>query len=269
MIAVFGVGELGGALARSLLQSAYCSPEQLLLIDRAPEILAGSACFSGCQFSAEIPTGLHLGTGDLVVIAVKPQDSQSICSQLKEALGAEALVISVMAGVPLSRLSQQLSHTKIARAMPNLGALVGKSATVFCAAEALNQKEVELIEGLLCSFGTAWRVEDEHLIDVATAVAGSGPAYLCWLLEQMQHSAERLGFSADEAYRLVLQTLIGTSAHLESSSQSFLELRTRVTSEGGTTAAALSLFEKRQLGQHVGDALQAAYERAIELGRNR
>jgi pyrroline-5-carboxylate reductase len=179
----------------------------------------------------------------------------------------DVAVVSVMAGISVARLGALLGHSKIVRAMPNLGAAVGESATVYFASPEVDPEACLSVERFLCSIGRAWRVQDERLVDAATAVAGSGPAYICWLAEQMEGVARELGISEHEAGAVVLQTLKATCSYLENSGQSFAELRTRVTSPGGTTAAALTLLEQCDASAIMQDAIRAAFRRARELGQ--
>ncbi len=265
-IVIVGVGGLGSALAKSVLLSGVES-SQLLLVDRRSGEVGAAIDLQGCRVVERIPEDYRLGPGDLLVLAVKPQDAEQACGSVRKALVPEAVVVSVMAGVSLARLSSWLEHSKIVRAMPNLGAAVCQSATVYCASPEVDYRACGSVEKFLSSIGRAWRVQDERLVDAATAVAGSGPAYVCWLAEQMESVARELGISEREAGDLVLQTLKATCSYLENSCQSFSELRARVTSPGGTTAAALVVLDQRDASSIVQDAIRAAFRRAQEMGQ--
>ncbi len=263
---VLGVGGLGSAIAKSLLRSGIKS-DNLILVDRRPHQGAIADELSGCRVQERIPDGLRLKSGDILVLAVKPQDAERACSGVFDVLSPDASVVSVMAGVSVSTLRTFLRHAKVVRVMPNLGATVGESATVYFTPAEIESTDVEAIEGFLACIGRFWRVSEERLIDAATAVAGSGPAYICWLAEQMEHVARTLGISESDARALVLQTLKATTAYVEASGQTFVELRTRVTSPGGTTAAALGVLEQRGADEIVRDAITAAFTRAQQLGQ--
>ncbi len=265
-IVILGIGQLGSALAERVILSGV-QPSQLLLIDRKSVETEGLAGIHGCRVGEQIPENFHFGASDLLVLAVKPQDAEEACASVREILNSDTIVVSVMAGVSLARLSDLLGHTKIVRAMPNLGAVVGQSATVYCVSSQIDLRACVVVEDFLASIGSAWRVQDERLVDAATAVAGSGPAYVCWLAEQMEIVARELQIPAEKAGALVLQTLKATCSYLESSGQSFAELRTRVTSPAGTTAAALGILDQYGAGTIVQNAIRAAFHRAQELGQ--
>jgi pyrroline-5-carboxylate reductase len=150
--------------------------------------------------------------------------------------------------------------------MPNLGAIVAESATVYYVPPECTQAQVLHVERVVQSLGSAHRVEQEELLNVATAVAGSGPAYLCWLGEQMEHVAIAEGLSCADAHALVLQTFKGAVAYLEHGGDRFAELRARVTSPNGTTAAALTVLRESLSEEHVRAAVRAALDRSRELG---
>jgi pyrroline-5-carboxylate reductase len=145
--------------------------------------------------------------------------------------------------------------------------MVGESATSYFCEDACTAQQIQLVEGVIKGFGVCIRVLREQLLDVATAVAGSGPAYVCWLAEQMELVGIEGGFTTEQAHELVLQTLRGSVRYLESVGGSFRELRERVTSPGGTTAAALSVLEGEGGTQVVQGAIRAAVTRCLELGR--
>jgi pyrroline-5-carboxylate reductase len=245
-------------------------PTDIQLVQRVSEGNAGDDECSQQRFGCRVATGLPAHTsfsaGDLVIIAVKPQDAETACPALKPAISPDTLVLSVMAGVRVARLESYLGRCKIVRAMPNLGAAVGESASVFFCNESVASAEIEKIQTLFGTIGRSWQVYNEELVDVATAVAGSGPAYLCFLAEQMESVAQECGFSQEVAHQLVLQTFRGTAAYLEETQLSFTQLRAKVASPAGTTMAALSVLTERMTDEALKEALRAAFRRAVELG---
>jgi pyrroline-5-carboxylate reductase len=263
-IAIVGVGNLGSVLAKSLVTHGI-SREAILLVTRdstrSEEIRARTGC---------VPTQLPmLGDDDVLIIAVKPQDFAVASSGIREALSKNTVVLSMMAGISCATLQEKLQHSAIARAMPNLGAGVRESATAFYISESCSAAQVARVDTVIFSCGRGWRVEREELIDVATAVAGSGPAYLCWLGEQMEFVAREEGVPPADAHALVLQTLKGAVAYLEQDGTTFADLRARVTSPNGTTAAALRVLQERGAEELFRDAIRQATRRAAELGRSR
>jgi pyrroline-5-carboxylate reductase len=151
--------------------------------------------------------------------------------------------------------------------MPNLGAAVGESATAYYYPPFLSAAQRSVVEYVVAALGRSWKVDSESLLDLATAVAGSGPAYLCWLGEQVEKVARENGFSEHDAHAIVLQTFKGAVAYLETSDETFASLRTRVTSPNGTTAAAIATLDSVSADDVVQHAVEAACRRAKELGK--
>jgi pyrroline-5-carboxylate reductase len=261
-LAIVGVGNLGGALAEVLLATGFCR-DDLTLVARSGGDSAQRCTRLGlpaCSFES-------LRGHDVVVLTIKPQDVATVCATMGPALSESTVILSMMAGVPCSTLSGYTGHVAIARAMPNLGAIVGQSATVYYVGRECSEEQVLRVETVVKSLGQAYRVEQEDMLDVATAVAGSGPAYLCWLGEQIENVAIAEGFSSADAHAIVLQAFKGAVAYLEHGGEKFAELRTRVTSPQGTTAAALEILGASGSAEHVQAAVRSALERSRVLGR--
>jgi pyrroline-5-carboxylate reductase len=263
-IVIVGVGNLGGVLAERLLQAGF-SADALSLVTRGSE-RSQRVCDELSLKPAELTAIAH---STVVILAVKPQDAVEVCGQVRSYLTPSTTVLSVMAGVSCATLQDLLGHSVVGRAMPNLGAVVGESATTYFVPPGVSDAQLAHIEYVISSCGKAWRVESESLIDLATAVAGSGPAYLCWLGEHIEHVARLHGLAESDAHALVLQTFKGAVAYLEQSCETFSTLRARVTSPNGTTAAALSVLCKEKTDDALRKAVEAAFLRAQELGRFR
>lgn len=264
-IVVVGVGNLGSAIARSLTHSY--APRDIVLVERNAESRQALKAQHGCHVVSELSERHTVQAGDLLILAVKPQDAIATCSQLAPYVSAESVILSVMAGIRVDTLAGIFNTRRIVRAMPNLGASIDESATgYYYCGNSLAPSDVEHVESLLSRMGKRWRVEREELIDAFTAVAGSGPAYLCWLGEQVERVAIEFGLSERDAHAIVLQTFRGTSLYLEQSALTFAELRRRVTSPQGTTAAAVAVLSEREADVSVRDAVSAACSRARELG---
>ncbi len=260
-----GVGNLGAALVKRMLQAGV-PPTDILLVQRGVQGDEQSVERYGCRLVAALPVDARFSADDVVILAVKPQDAEAACPALRVALDPDTLVVSVMAGVRVARLENYLGRCKIVRTMPNLGAAVGESASVFFCSKAVAHTDAEKIDTIMGALGRSWQVYNEELIDVATAVAGSGPAYLCFLAEQMESVAQEFGFSSEIAHQLILQTFRGTTSFLEEEQLSFAELRSKVTSPAGTTMAALAVLTDRMTDEALKDAVRAAFRRAVELG---
>lgn len=261
-VVIVGVGNLGSVLASSLLTSGM-SRDDVVLVVR--DLSKADAIHGNVGIRPRpLPT---LTSEDIIVLAVKPQDTSAVTASLRGSLPSNAVVLSMMAGVSTATLGDMLSHTLVARAMPNLGARVRESATTYYVPATFSSEQQSRVERIVMSCGQAWKVEREELVDVATAVAGSGPAYLCWLGEQIESVARECGLPVGDAHALVLQTLKGAVAYLERDGATFSELRERVTSPNGTTAAALAVLRRSEADSAVREAIRAALDRAIELGR--
>ncbi len=203
---------------------------------------------------------------DCLVFAVKPQ-------QLRAAALAAApscvgrLVVSIAAGVRMADLARWLGgHERIVRVMPNTPALVRSGVSVACALPGVSEAQRRAVSALLEAGGKVMWVSAESMIDAATAVSGSGPAYAFFLMEAMQQAAEELGFTPADARVLAVETVLGAGRLAETSEDSVAVLRERVTSRGGTTERALSVLEGRGVRAAVVEAIRAAEVRARELG---
>lgn len=207
--------------------------------------------------TAELST-INLTIFDVVVVAVKPQDVMGLPI-------SQALVISVMAGISTTRLQQLFSTPRVVRIMPNTPAKIGLGMSVWTATSATTPTDKQLIHDWLKLLGQELYVDNDDWIFKATAVSGSGPAYLFLFAEQLINAAKELGFNDIQAQQLVSQTLLGASQLLSQNNTNVCELRQKVTSKGGTTAAAINSLPQAELQQIWNTAVQAAYERAKEL----
>ncbi|MCZ2135782.1 MAG: pyrroline-5-carboxylate reductase [Burkholderiales bacterium] len=206
---------------------------------------------------------------DAVVLAVKPQVLREACAALRPHLAGE-LIVSIAAGARIASIARWLGAdsgaARIVRTMPNTPALIGQGITGLYAPEAMAEADVATATALMRSTGAVVRVTDEAMIDAVTAVSGSGPAYVFHWIESMLAAAKGVGFDDADARTLVLATLKGATALAEASDESPAVLRERVTSKGGTTAAALAVIEARGVREALIDAVRAARDRGAELG---
>jgi pyrroline-5-carboxylate reductase len=251
---------MGEALLGGLIRSKWAPPAQLTVVEAlAPRRQELAESFPECSVVAEAPAGFP------VVMAVKPGDAQAVARALQTG-DAVPRLISIMAGVRISQLEDWLGPgVSVIRAMPNVAALVGYSATAISPGSEATEEDMQWAESILGAVGTTVRV-NEGLIDAVTGVSGSGPAYLLLVVEAMIEAAVQLGLPRPQATGLVVQTLVGTGKLLELSGATPEALRATVTSPGGTTAAALAALEDRAVRAAMGAAVRAAAERAKELG---
>ncbi|KAH0526953.1 hypothetical protein TsFJ059_010218 [Trichoderma semiorbis] len=214
---------------------------------------------------------------DLIIIAVKPQVTKTVCQELGASWAHRAtlpIVVSIAAGITLDSLREWTKTSEgktapIVRVMPNTPALVGEGASGLYASEDVKENEKQLVDALLGSVSkaTEW-VDKEELLDVVTGLSGSGPAYFFAMVEHLIASATALGLPKEQATRLAKQTCLGAGQMLVTSSDEPAQLRKNVTSPNGTTYAALQTFESLKFDEIVDKAVKAATSRAAELGKS-
>ena len=205
--------------------------------------------------------------GEVVVLAIKPQNLPEIMAELSGCFKPSQLVLSIIAGAKIKTLSRGLGHNAIVRAMPNTPARIGEGISVWTATAGVSKKQRAWAGSILGAMGKEVYVDDEEYIDMATAVSGSGPAYFFLMVEALVDAAAGIGLPRDMARALVLETMLGSGHLIRRSGKAPAELRRMVTSPGGTTAAALLQLEKGKFTGSLKRAVKAAYNRARELGR--
>ena len=202
---------------------------------------------------------------EILVLAVKPQDAKSALASISI---NRHLVISIAAGLTLDALSRWLGgHRKLVRCMPNTPALIGAGIAALYAFPEVSSDERSKAEEILRAVGEVVWIAEERLLDPVTAVSGSGPAYVFWFIEQLALSGQKLGLPADVSRKLALHTVLGAAKLAASSGESPESLRKNVTSKGGTTEAALKVFDEEKLAERFKRALEAASRRGAELGK--
>jgi pyrroline-5-carboxylate reductase len=221
----------------------------------------------GVQAAADAAAAsAQLQQAHLVVWAVKPQVFQAAAAPVAPWV-AQALHLSVAAGIPTASLAQWLNTPRVVRAMPNTPALIGQGMTGLFANPAVSPEDRQLAEQVMNSVGQTVWLQDEAHMDAVTALSGSGPAYVFYLLEALIQAGTQMGLSPAQARQLAIQTFKGASALAEGSADAPEVLRQRVTSKGGTTYAAISSLEADQVGALFVKALHAARDRGEEMGK--
>lgn len=203
---------------------------------------------------------------DVVVLAIKPQSLNEAMTQIGGKFRKGQLVLSIIAGKGIATLQNGLKHGAIVRAMPNTPAQIGYGMTVWTATPLVTEQQKARAEAILGAMGKQIFVTDEDYLNMATAVSGSGPAYVFLFMESLIDAAQKIGLAQDKAYDLVLQLMTGSVNYVCKSDKPLSQLREMVTSPGGTTAAALSVFASGNFTGLIEDAVTAAYNRAKELG---
>jgi pyrroline-5-carboxylate reductase len=264
-LAFIGAGNMAEAIARGILRSALFRTNELRAADPSPQ---RRALFeSGLRIACvENPADAVPGAAT-VLLAVKPQAMASALEQCKPALPKDALVITIAAGITTSYIENALNPgTRVVRVMPNTPMLVGAGMSGICPGAAATPDDLRLAEQIFGSAGLTVRVKEDRM-NAITAVSGSGPAYLFYLTEALAAAGEKLGFSASEALLLARQTVIGAAKLLEESKDSPSDLRTKVTSPGGTTQAALESLRAADFMGIMAQAITAAEARGRDLAK--
>lgn len=258
---------MGLTYAQSFLRSKITRKEEMMILEKSPQKAAILA-------QKEIGTvyGVAddcLPQADLIILAVKPQDTPQLFQQIRPIMDPQQVVVSIMAGVTIEAIAAGLGVSKIIRTMPNLPAQIGMGMTAFTSSDAVTRIELVMVQNLINTTGKSVYVEQESLIDAATAISGSGPAYVWFYMQSLISAAQDMGFSYAESELLVSQTFRGAIELFNQTDLNCEEWIQRVCSRGGTTEAALAAYEIRQLGQSIREGAMAAQKRAQVLGKSR
>ena len=269
-ITFIGGGTMGRALISGLLTSGFESNQISVVEANAATALKLHEDFGVQLIGALEHIAFDFSKNNVLVMAIKPQDfnvvAKGLASKLKHASAPGPLILSIAAGIRLKDMSRWLDHTRCVRAMPNTPALIGKGITGLFADAAVNQSDRALAETICNAVGQTVWVKEEKLMDAVTAVSGSGPAYVFAFLEAMQSAGEKLGLDAETARKLAYATLEGATQLAHNSDEHAGVLRERVTSKGGTTAAALDVMKQQGWHEILEKAIDAASQRGKAMG---
>lgn len=265
-LGVVGAGNMGQALVRGALAAGVAAPAQVVASSLDAAALREFAAETGIR---AVATNREVVDGaQVILLAVKPQQAAGVLDSLCDAFGPDHVVISIAAGLTTALLEAHLpSGTPVVRVMPNTPSLVGAGAAAWCLGRSARPEHGALAARLLDAVGESHAV-DESAMDAVTAVSGSGPAYVFLLVEALERAAVAAGLEPALARALVRQTVLGAARMVDEAGVAPAELRRRVTSPGGTTAAALAVFEGRGFDAMVAAAVEAARLRAAELARD-
>ena len=275
-ITFIGGGNMGRALISGLLANGFEANQLSVVEANASTGLQLHQDFGVQIIGALDQIAFDFSKNNVVVMAIKPQDfnvvAKSLSVKLKHATAPGPLILSIAAGIRLKDMSRWLDHARCVRAMPNTPALIGKGMTGLFADAAVNASDRTLAETICNAVGQTVWVSEEKLMDAVTAVSGSGPAYVFAFLEAMQSSGEKLGLDPATARKLAYATLEGATQLAHNSDEHAGILRERVTSKGGTTAAALDILKQLDWQGALEKAIDAASQRGKamgdELGKN-
>ncbi|MEI7988111.1 MAG: pyrroline-5-carboxylate reductase [Chloroflexota bacterium] len=272
IVSFIGAGAMGSAMIAGLIREEVTDPEAIIASDPLQEHLD------------ELKIKYHIKTttdnvvaarnADVVVLSVKPQRLEHVFKDLHGKLDPSCLVISIVAGMPIDFLAEGLNHPCIVRTMPNTPAQISEGITVWTCSSSVTEKQQAMTRRILQAFGEEVFVDEESSMDAATALSGTGPAYVFLFMEAMVDAGVHLGFSRKIAEKLVAQTVRGSvDFYIHSTKKGndihLAHMRNQVTSPGGTSAAALYYLEKAGFRTAISRAIWAAYERSVELGQGK
>lgn len=261
-LAVVGAGVMGESIVSGLVASGW-DASRIVAVDRYPQRVAEVVERTGIVGSGSIAEAVE--GADAILLAVKPQDAGSVVATIGEAIAPGAVVVSICAGISTAAIEAKLpAGIPVVRVMPNTPAQVGEGMAALAAGSAATSEHLELAGQLLGAVGEVATVPEAYL-DAVTAVSGSGPAYVFYVVEAMIDAGVLLGLPRDLATKLAVQTLYGSAKLLHDSGEHPGRLREQVTSPGGTTAAALRELDAHAVKAAFFDALEACRDRSREL----
>lgn len=263
---LIGGGQMGRALVGGILDGGGLSPENVQVIDRNAQSRDWwNEHHAAVQTHASL-TAAACESAEIVLLAVKPHATCQIASEVFELTSTPRLVISVAAGIQLADLCKASGHERVIRVMPNTPSLVGAGASAYCVADDVQPEDCDTVETLLAGVGIVARVTEPQLVGV-TGLSGSGPAYICLVIEALADGGVLAGLPRKLAMQLAAQTVLGTAKMVLDSGKHPGELKDAVASPGGTTIAALHELEKGGLRSALISAVKASAEKSIELAK--
>lgn len=265
-IAFIGPGVMAEAMIAGLLNKKLAGPENITAA--GPREERGAELRKKYGIKVDIDNAASIQEADVVVLSVKPQRLTEVMKGLK-GIRPDALVLSIIAGATVKKISTGLKHKAIVRSMPNTPGQIGEGITVWAASKEVTGEQQKIARAILGALGEEVFVEDESYLDMATALSGSGPAYVFLFTEALIDAGVHMGFPRRIAEQLVLQTIKGSASFYEYAGRHPATLRNQVTSPGGTSAEALYYLEKAGFRTAISRAVWAAYQRSVELGKEK
>lgn len=263
-ILLIGAGNMGLSYAKSFIENHVTNSNNLIILEKDK---GNRISHLKSMNIATIETDAKcVKNADLIILAVKPQDSKSMFESIKSYISNDQVVLSIMAGVTIQTIKRNLNIDKVVRAMPNIASKIGSGMTAFYASKEVTRLEISLIQNLLAATGKTLNLEKEEALNATTAISGSGPAYVYFFMDSIIKVAEQLGLSKSEASLLVKQTFLGAIELFQQNSLSCQEWIEVISSKGGTTEAAIQRFVKENLSEKIFLGVEAAKLKADELG---
>ena len=263
-VAFVGSGTMAEAMVRGLLREGLVGPEQI--VASGPRQERGQVLAERYGVRTTTDNVAAASGADVVVLSVKPQVLCPVLRELSGSVRPESLFLSIVAGAPMATIQNMLEVRSVVRVMPNTPAQIGLGISVWTATSATTEAQRSQALAILRALGEDVYVSEEYYLDMATALSGTGPAYVFLLMEAMVDAGVHLGFSRHVSERLVIETLRGSVEYARQSPRHLAALRNQVTSPGGTSAEALYHLEKGGLRTVLSRAIWAAYQRSRVLG---
>ncbi len=273
-VAFLGTGNMATALMKGIIEAELTRPEDIIISDIDKEKLGvRSSAFRrnlakrGLGVIGAKDNREAVKEADVIILAVKPKDIEGLLNEIKESLDSKKLVISIVAGITTSYIEKMLKkEIPVVRVMPNTPVAVKEGTSAFSIGKYISQEQEEIVESIFGAVGKTVKVE-ENLMDAVTALSGSGPAYIFYIIASLIEAAVSLGLDKKTATTLAIQTVLGSAKLLQETGEEPATLRERVTSKGGTTEAALLVLDEGRLKETLDKALKAAAKRSQELKR--
>jgi pyrroline-5-carboxylate reductase len=263
-ITFIGPGVMAEAMIAGLIRQELAKPENILA--SGPRENRGQKLQEKYGIQSTTDNAAAATDADVIVLSVKPQRLSDVMSGLKS-IRKNALVLSIIAGATIKKIRKALKHDAVIRSMPNTPGQIGEGITVWAASKGTSEAQHEMARQILIALGDEVFVEDEYYMDMATALSGTGPAYVFLFTEALIDAGVHMGFPRRIAEQLVLKTIRGSVDYYYQADRHPATLRNQVTSPGGTSAEALYYLEKAGFRTAISRAIWAAYQRSLELGK--
>lgn len=264
-VLIIGGGNMGRSFAESFLNAKVLTHHQITVIEKNEEQIQELNRMKVGQVYDDY--GAFITENNLIILAVKPQDASTVYPKLKPFITEQHIVLTIMAGVKIKEVEQQLGTNKVIRTMPNLACKIGMGVTGFMVSDSIPQKDIDFIRKLLETTGASIQLYDEDQLNAITAISGSGPAYIFYFMNAMIQKGMEYGFSMTEASKIVEQTFLGAVELYKVNDLSCTEWIQKVSSKGGTTEAAIKYFNENLVDIHIQNGIDAALKRSRELSK--
>ena len=264
-VLMIGAGNMGLTYAEGMAKSNYLNRRKLMIYDISADVTLRLKENPIYDVNEDLEDAITIA--DIIFIAVKPYHADELFQKMKDHIRDEQIFVSLMAGVTIDHIQQELGVKKVVRTMPNLPAKIGKGVTSFTASKEVSRVELVMVRNLLDTTGESIHVENEMFIDKSTGISGSGPAYVFYFMQSMLEAALKMGFSENDSKVLVSNTFQGAVDLFNQSDLTPTTWMKKVASKGGTTQAALDSMEDNNVKELIKEAAFAAFDRAVELGK--